>query len=81
MQSLKQQSRMCARKSTNAYLFLFLVHSVKSEVRNDFGIFVTTSRLLIANLNVQETGFYSCSMGTFGKATVFVSVVNGKLRY
>lgn len=54
---------------------IIILHSVKSEVRrNDFAV----SKLYVANVNKNDSGSYTCAMAKFGKATVLVSVLNGK---
>ncbi|CAG7825379.1 unnamed protein product [Allacma fusca] len=51
--------------------------SVKSWVRKDFGL-SKLSKLYVANVNKSDSGLYTCSLGRYGNATVFVSVLNGE---
>lgn len=55
---------------------VFVSLSVKSWVRKDFGR-SKLSKLYVANVNRNDSGWYTCSMGRYGNATVFVSILNG----
>ena len=62
------------------FLCLFLPSSVKSWVRKDSGL-SKLSKLYVANVNRSDSGLYTCSLGRYGNATVFVSVLNGNLLF
>ncbi|OXA53045.1 Leucine-rich repeats and immunoglobulin-like domains protein 1 [Folsomia candida] len=47
--------------------------SVKSWVQKESG-FSKLSKLYVANVNSNDSGWYTCSMGRFGNATVYVSI-------